>query len=184
MPLADTIKPDPYCAPTQEQIARGRDMYVQGFTVSRCVAASGMSLGTFYYWLDGGPDDGSGPMLPPIPRRRVIIGKRRKPLAATRVSLASRLWRTAERQVRDIEARFARGDQPPADRERDTRMLAVLIKALRDLDAFDSDKAAEESEVPAARGEEPSGDEEQLRRELARKLDNLLAQGNEGTSSS
>ncbi|MDI3471040.1 MAG: Cell division protein FtsW [Pseudolabrys sp.] len=60
------IKPDPYRAPTEEEIARGRAMYAEGFTVSRCLAATDMSLGRFYYWLDGGPvvEDG-GPCRHP-----------------------------------------------------------------------------------------------------------------------
>ena len=37
------------------EIERARDMYKNGFTVARCLAAGNMSHGTLYYWLDGGP---------------------------------------------------------------------------------------------------------------------------------
>ena len=55
MPLSDHIKPDAHRPPTREEIERGRAMYVENFTTSRICAATGMSLGTLYYWLDGGP---------------------------------------------------------------------------------------------------------------------------------
>lgn len=71
MALFDQIKPDPYRAPDMAAIERGREMYVHGFTVSRCLAATGMSLGTFYYWLDGGPRADGKPLLPPLARRHL-----------------------------------------------------------------------------------------------------------------
>ena len=157
MPHPASILPEPYRPPTREAIERAREMYAQGFTVSRTLAACDMSLGTLYYWLDGGPQAGppsslgapsgkpdgdGGPtyttLYPPIPRRRIVVGKRRKALSdATRVSLAARLWRTAERQARDIEERLSRPSQANAERERDVRMLGVLVRALRELAAFD-----------------------------------------------
>ena len=138
MPHPASILPEPYRPPTREAIERAREMYAQGFTVSRILGACDMSLGTFYAWLDGGPHQNGSPLYPPIPRRRTVVGKRRKPLSdATRVSLAARLWRTAERQARDIEERLARPSQGGAERERDVRMLGVLVRSLRELAAFD-----------------------------------------------
>jgi len=68
-----------------------------------------MSLGTLYHWLDSGPLEEGSPSLPALPRRREVVGKRRKPLVANPVSLAARLWRTTERQVHNIScARTAR----------------------------------------------------------------------------
>ena len=55
MPLSDHIKPDAHRPRTREEIERGRTMYAEGFTVSRILAATNMSLGTLYYWLDGEP---------------------------------------------------------------------------------------------------------------------------------
>jgi hypothetical protein len=97
-----------------------------------------MSLGTLYYWLDGGPQEAGHPLFPPLARRRSVVGKRRKPLSADRVSLMHRLMRTTERQVRDIEQRLARPGASSPERERDVRMLGALVRTLRDLTTFDS----------------------------------------------
>jgi hypothetical protein len=145
-----TVTPQPYRPPTRAEIDGAREWYAQGFTVSRILARYDMALGTLYYWLDGGPliapttdksavggENGTS-LLPPIPRRRVVVGKRRKPLKADRVSLTARLWRTAERQARDIEERLARPAGASPERERDVRMLAMLTRTLRDLSAFDA----------------------------------------------
>ena len=67
-----THRNNAYSPPTDEQIARSRQMYVEKHPVSRILAACEMSFGTFYYWLDGGPREADGPRLPPIPRRRVV----------------------------------------------------------------------------------------------------------------
>jgi len=182
MPHAPSIRPDPYRPPSREQIERARDMYIQKFTVSRILAACDMSLGTFYYWLDGGPhDEESGRRLPPISRRRVVVGKRRKPLSASHVSLVARLYRTAERQVFDIEQRLAVPAGATPERERDVRMLAMLTRTLRDLSAFG---AAEVTGAGGAATQDdglpPDLDIEALRASLARKLDALVAEQQTG----
>ncbi len=172
------IKPDPYRAPTQDEIARARDMYAQGFTVSRILAATDMSLGTLYYWLDGGPHEAQGPALPPIARRKVVVGQRRRALKTDRVSLAARLWRTAERQVRDIELRLAAPARSSPERERDVRMLAMLTRTVRDLSAFDKPEPepGKTSGTPAG----PSGRSvEEIRASLARKLEAIIAERDE-----
>jgi uncharacterized membrane protein YccC len=173
MSFSPAIKPTPYRPPSREEIERARAMYAQGFTVSRILAACDMALGTLYYWLDGGPNEAEGPLLPALPRRRVVMAKRRRPLASSRVSLTARLWRTAERQVRDIEERLSRGDRPAPERERDTRMLAIVVRTLRDLSAFDGFDGADGQ--PAA-APEPEHDIEDMRRDLARRLDRLVAE--------
>ena len=180
MPLSDHIKPEAARPPTREEIQRGRSMYAEGFTVSRCCAGSNMSLGTLYYWLAGGPQGPDGPLLPPIPRRRVVAGRRRRPLtAADRVSLAARLWRTAERQARDIEERLARASAPPVERERDTRMLALLVKTLRELSAFDADAAnPDETDEEADDYDHMPRELDDLRQELSRRLDAMAESGN------
>lgn len=168
-----TRRKSPFTPPTDEQITRARQMYVERFTVSRILAACDMSLGTLYYWLSGGPRDADGPRLPPIPRRRVVIGKRRPPLVTDQVSLAARLWRTAERQVRDIELRLAGGLVPPVERERDTRMLATLARLLRDLSGFAAAEGAGASDKTAADDDAGPEDIDEFRRELARRLNAL-----------
>jgi hypothetical protein len=175
MSFSPSITPTPYRPPTREQIERAREMYRLGFTTSRILAACDMALGTLYYWLDGGPVGEDGATLyPPIPRRRVVTGKRRRPLRTSRVSLTARLWRTAERQVRDIEERLARPGRPAPERERDTRMLAMLVRTLRDLSAFDAFDltGAGGAQTPA----EPQRDVEELRRDLAKRIDQLVAE--------
>jgi hypothetical protein len=176
MPLSDHIVPDPYRAPTDAEIAKARAMYVDGFTVSRILAATDMALGTLYYWLDGGPVDEHGKTrLPPIPRRRAaVLGKRRKPVRTDHGSLASRLFCTAERQVRDIEARLSKPGAGP-ERERDVRLLLMLVRSLRELSAFNA--GASLKDAPAA--EPPVPDVEALRQKLARRLDQLVAEARE-----
>lgn len=61
MPHPESIRPDPLRPPTMDGITRARDMYREGFTVARCLAAGNMSYGTLYYWLDGGPTVAQAP---------------------------------------------------------------------------------------------------------------------------
>jgi hypothetical protein len=168
-------KPEPRRPPTREQIEGARQDYRDGVPVSRVLARRDMSLGTLYYWLDGGPagEDGNR-LLDPIPRRKRVLGKRRRPLKGDPVSLTARLWRTAELQVRDIEERLARPSAATPERERDVRMLASLVRALRDLKAFD---AADGAEAEAAR--EPQPNIEELRASLMRKLQAIIAEQDE-----
>jgi hypothetical protein len=185
MTLKDNILPDPIRPPTMEEIARAREMYANGFTVSRCLAAGHMSHGTFYYWLDGGPllgpatdksaaggDERGERMLPPLPRRRVIVGKRRKPLAGSCASLVARLTRVAERQALDIEQRLSRPAAATPERERDVRMLAQLVQALRGLLAM-----APQAQAPAAAAgaaEEEEIDIDAFRNALARRINSFV----------
>jgi hypothetical protein len=150
MPHPASIKPSPYRPPSRAQIERARAMYAEGFTVSRILAACDMSLGTLYYWLGGGPRDETGaPLLPPMARRRVVVGKRRKPFTASRVSLLARLYRTAERQAFEIEQRLAVPGEATPERERDVRMLASLTRTLRDLSGLGDGEPAAESAAEA-----------------------------------
>jgi hypothetical protein len=156
-------------------ITLARQRYVEGVAVSKILAECGMSLGTFYLWLDGGPDDGSV-RLPPIPRRRAVMGKRRMPPSASRVSLIQRLWRTAERQVRDIEDRVRLQLQDSGERERDARVMAIVVRTLRDLRALDT------AEEEASRENDDTGNLDDFRRELARKIDGIIAARNSGAA--
>jgi hypothetical protein len=178
MPHPTSIRPSPYTPPTREQIERARAMYAEGFTVSRVLAATDMSLGTLYYWLGGGPMEGGAPLYPAIPRRRLVVGKRRPPPSADRASLAARLFRTAERQARDIEERLARPGTASPERERDVRMLALLVRSLRDLDGFSA--AAEIKPQAAGLNDEDIPDKyRELRAALLHQADENMAMSRE-----
>ncbi len=147
MPHPPCILPEPYRPPTREQIERARAMYLEKFTVSRILGQCDMSLGTFYHWLDGGPAENGVPLYPPIPRRRVVVGRRQAPLCVDRVSLTSRLWRTAEvafaRQCAMYLANVVLGQSYSSigrlfRRDRTTATYACqLVKDLRDDPALD-----------------------------------------------
>lgn len=178
MPLSSHIKPGPNPPLTMPRVIRARELYVEGFTVARVIALCEMSLGTLYHCLDGVPFGDRGETLPPVPRRRQVLQKRHRVLVSDGTSLANRLLRTAERQVREIETRLTQREQPPVERERDVRMLTSLTRALRDLQSL---RKAEE----AARPFEDADDDaipksiDALREELSRKLAGMAAVADE-----
>ena len=108
---------------------------------------------------------------PALPRRRIVLGRKRRALMGNRVSLIARLWRTAERQVRDIEDRIARRQQAPDERERDARVLAVLVKTLRELSALDEAHAETATTDMNSDDDDGPRDIDEFRRELARQMD-------------
>jgi hypothetical protein len=148
-------------------VALARDLYQQGVSVAEILATTKISIATLYRWLDG---DEAG-VLPPLPRRRGIRGLRRLLPNKERTSLVARLWRTAERQVRDIEERLARGRQEPSEFERDARLLAVLVKTLRELSALDPTEAQNTEDADDAHAEPV--DIDAFRNEIAQRLARL-----------
>jgi hypothetical protein len=162
MPLSSHIRPEPNPPLDRARVMRAREMYAEGFTVSRILAHCEMALGTLYACLDGVPFGEDGERMEPVPRRRQVTGKRRRALKADDVSLVNRLTRTAERQVRDIETRLSARELPPVERERDVRMLMNLTRALRDLQAMRKQGAA--ARGPAAVDDE---DEDMLPADVA-----------------
>lgn len=119
------------------------------------------------------------------------------PLRVTRTRVVSRLWRAAERQVNEIEARLTSGIGQEAELERDAKTLAIIAKTVRDLVAIDAEKRStrkpretarkhdENTPSPdcpgqdALRDDDAPRDLDAFRRELARRLDQLR-QGGEG----
>ena len=176
MPLSSHIRPEPNPPLTRERVILSREMYEEGFAVARILAQCTMSLGTLYACLDGVPFGADGEQWPALPRRRQVLSQRRRALRTDGVSLANRLMRTAERQVRDIELRLSARTIAPVDRERDVRMLAHLTRALRDLQVL-------QKAVPPRRDFEPDNEDElpesvdALRQELSRKLAAMAAGG-------
>ena len=175
MPHPKDIVPDPLRPPSMEEIERARQMYAQGFTVARCLAAGNMSLGTLYYWLDGGPvlepasATAGGRMLAPLARRRTVVGKRKKPLAADTLALVARLTRTLAREALDIEQRLAQPSGATPERERNVRMLASLVQSARVLSLL----------APAGAGARPQDDAgpddiDEFREMFARRIRSFL----------
>lgn len=147
-----------------ELIVRVRTDYAAGKPTRTIMRETGLSSGTFYKILDG---DYGAEELPTIQRRHSLMGARGR---GGRMALVARLWSTADRQVREIEKRLRRGAQQPTDRERDARVLAVLVRTLRDLNAFDqATKAAGAAMDPAEHDDMPT-DIDEFRNELARRI--------------
>ncbi len=178
MSLSSHIRPGPNPPLDRARVIRAREMYAEGFTVSRILAHCQMSLGTLYACLDGAPFGQDGERMQAVPRRREVTGKRRRALKADDVSLVNRLLRTAERQVRDIETRLSARDHPPVERERDVRMLASLTRALRDLATLRKQNAAPRGSTTAADNEdEVPASIDVLRQELSRRLYAMAGDG-------
>jgi hypothetical protein len=160
--------------PPPDIVALARRRYADGVPVVAIIAETKMSHGMLYACLDGTVDPDGG--LPRIPRRKQMLGRRTRPAKISRVSLVNRLWSAAERQAYDIEQRLIAKAQAPDERERDARVLAVLVKTLRELAAFD----AENGEVDVNKADDDFPREaDELRRELSRRLD-AMAAGNPG----
>ena len=176
MPLASHIKPEPSPPLDRARVIRAREMYAEGFTVSRILAHCQMSYGTLYACLDGAPFGADGEHWPKVPRRRKLTDRRRRTLRTDSVSLVNRLLRTIERMVRDIETRLSARELPSGEWERSVRTLASLSRAMRHIEAVDK---------PAQRGAVSSDDEEDMlpadidavRRELEHKLAAMAAAG-------
>lgn len=105
--------------------------------------------------------------------------------ASPRERLLDRLWRAAERQVAEIEARIRGAGLDPdaedsaprtaADTEKDARALALLARTLRELSAAEGEGATKPGK--AAADHDLVRDLDVFRRELARRLDRLREGG-------
>jgi hypothetical protein len=122
--------------PTPDVVALLRRRYLEGAAVKTISIETGVrNLDIFYRCLAGEFDDGSGVTPAPIPKRRP--GQRMRGRNASREALVARLWRTAERQVEEIETRLKAAGLDLAERESNARTLAIVVKTLRELAAFD-----------------------------------------------
>ena len=120
--------------PIPEAALRARQKYIDGETVKAILADTKLSLERFYHCLDGLPQADGTTLLPPIPRRRIIVRKAGR--AATRVALVERLMRAAEMQIHSMEQRMARAGYEANDG--DARVTAVLARTMRELSAHDA----------------------------------------------
>lgn len=154
-----------------------RDLYARGATMREIMQAAGFGRRALYFWIDGGPrrdkTADSPRVLPPLPRRRTIA--RQTLRVNERAALVARMMRAAERQVREIEDRIGAAND---DSERDARTLAVLARTMRELTALDTlHRRNEQSAKKQDRHDDPvPRDVDELRRRLARRLDELVAE--------
>ena len=161
---------------SMDSILRARGDYAEGKkTVAAICEEHALELATLYRWLDG--DIGPGEQkLEPLPRRRVTTAPRTSRRPISRVALVRRMWCAAEAQVRDIEQRLT-GERPePEDRERDARLLAVLVKTLRELTALDAAEGDRKQATDVTPDDlDAPRDLDEFRRELARRMDAFVA---------
>jgi hypothetical protein len=163
-------------------VALVRRLYADGVFVNAIVAQSGIkNLNIIYRCVAGLYPDGSGVKPAPIPQRRQGVRVRHR--MGSRAALVTRMWRTAERQVEEIEDRLAVAGLELAERESNARTLAVVAKTLRELAAVD------EAETTRKGKKQPSDDDidddvprdiDEFRRELARRI-NALVDSRTGT---
>lgn len=162
-----------------ESALKARQMYLDGRKTDDITRETGLTLRMLYLWLAGGPEkDGVRP-LPPIPLRRVNVfsGKHQN----ARAALIIRMMNAAERQVQEIENRLLVTPEELDGRERNARVLAVLVKTLRELSVVDT-------RTPRTRKPKADDDDavprnlDDLRRELSRRLDAMVAGDSSGIS--
>jgi hypothetical protein len=168
-----------------------RRMYVDGVPVQRIRDETGITKHRLYSILERAPDG-------PVPLRRAsgapaaaaavagpIAVPPDAPGAASRpdyrASVMRRLWRVADRQVRDIGRRIGTPGAPATDSERDARALATLARTVRELATVD---AAARRGVGSMTGQEdaedddaPPRDPELFRAALAQRIDQLRETG-------
>lgn len=156
-----------------EAITIIRQQYADGVVLRNIIQDNEVTKETIYYCVDGGPHDPE-PRYPPLPRRRT------KPRAdnahdsnPTRRILVRRLWQTASQQVKEIQSRLNSMGQESS--ERDARALAVLVKTLRDLAAFDEANPAAQTRTDFDDDDYGPRDINDFRRELARKMDAIVS---------
>jgi hypothetical protein len=161
--------------PTLDVVALVRRRYREGATVKTIMAETGIgSVGLLYRCVAGDFPDGSGVAPEPIPRRQAAVGVRDR--RGSRAALVARMWRTAERQVEEIEHRLKAAGIELAERESNARTLAVVAKTLRELAAFDESRTARGKEEPKDNDDNAGPRNiDDLRRDLAQKLAAFVA---------
>jgi len=166
--------------PVPATAALARRLYAEGLPLAEIRARTGLSTGAAYRWIDREVAADGTVTLNPLGRRatRAVCA----PTGETpRARLLGRLWRAAERQVAEIEARMhhaeaagGEGPRPAADAEKDARALALIARTLRELVATEDAGAPRgPAAKPAKAEDEPIRDLDEFRRELARRLERL-----------
>jgi len=152
-------------------------LYRQGLTLARIAAETGLTKRSIYTALKHDAKARGEP-----PPRRVKAQPRATPVR--RETLVTRMWAAADRQIGEIEARFALPADPDAA-ERDARTLATLARVVRELvqagraSGAASGAAGRRSRSPQETDDDaPPRDLDALRDELARRLARLRAERN------
>jgi hypothetical protein len=164
-----------------------RRMYVEGVPVWRIQDEAGITKHRLYSILQhapGGPVPlRSASRTPAATATAVAIALTPGPAAGPdyRTSVMRRLWRVADRQVRDIGRRIAAPDAPATDVERDARALATLARTVRELAAADAavprGARAMADQEDAEDDDAPPRDPELFRAALAQRIDQLRETG-------
>ena len=166
-------------SPSDTDAARAQAcvLYRQGATLARIAAETGLTRRRIYTALKHDAKARGEP-----PPRRVKAPPR--PTPVRRETLVTRMWAAADRQIGEIEARFALPADPDAA-ERDARTLATLARVVREL--VQAGRGAGAASGAAARpnrsqqetdDDAPPRDLDALRDELARRLARLRAERN------
>jgi hypothetical protein len=166
--------------PTPERVALARRRYSDGVPVKDILAETEMTLGTFYRCIDGKLPDGSGIEPAPIARRRAGVRIRHR--LGSRAALIARMWRTAERQVEEIEDRLRVAGLQQTERESNARTLATVARTLRELAAVDDARRAEKGTSKDDDDDAAPQNIDELRRTLAEKLEAVVADREGGVS--
>jgi hypothetical protein len=159
-----------------ETVREIRRRYAEGVVVSVICAEFGVKSWQVYQCADGGP--AGAERLPPLPRRRLPAVQRGRRLGnAARRAMIARLWHSAHDEVDELSQRLARaaGAAPDGERERNTRLLATLARTLQQLMALDPMPTSRPAKKDVPRDDDDSvpRDLDELRRELARRVDRL-----------
>ena len=160
-------------SPTPERVALARRRYIERVPVRAICAEAAIKLGTLYRCLNGDFDDGTGIKPAPIPLRHAGVRVRQR--MGSRAALVARMWRTAERQVEEIEDRLKSAGLELAERESNARTLAIVAKTLRELSAFDEARKPRGRRAPDDDHDELPRNVDELRRSLAQKLEAFVA---------
>jgi hypothetical protein len=166
--------------PSPEQVALARRAYVEGVAVKDILAETGLKLGTFYRCIDGRFPDGSGIQPARIERRRAGVRVRHR--LGSRGALVARMWRTAERQVAEIEDRLRVSGLKQGERESNARMLATVARTLRELSSVDDARGARKGGSKDDNDDGAPRNIDELRRALAEKLEAIVGDAEDAVS--
>lgn len=157
------------------------DAYARGpLTVAQICAKFGISRGALYRQVRRL----NWPM-----RQQPVTSRRRRPVrrqrggrgAASpqegRSGMVSRLYEALEQRMTELEARMAQGRRTAAECERDARTLNTLVRLFERLSNMEAKVRAGAGEADPASAQLLGQDAEQIRRDLARRLDRLRAGG-------